>query len=72
MALLEDRINVRNGRPQVYGSQFKYNHENGKSQFYEIVDPEYVNQRRKEVGLYPIEDDVKRLGIEWNIEQKKR
>lgn len=72
MALLEDRINVRRGKPQVYGSQMKYNKETGKWHFPEIIDPEYVNQRRKEVGLYPIEDDVQRRGIEWNIEQKER
>lgn len=72
VALLEDRVNILRGRPQVYGTQFKYNQETGKHMFYEIFEPEYVNQRRKEVDLYPIEDDAKRLGIEWNIDQKDK
>jgi hypothetical protein len=39
---------------------------------YEVKDPEYVNQRREEVGLGPIQDYVKRWGIEWTVEQKER
>lgn len=69
LALLEDRIEMRNGKPQIYGSQIKTD-ENGKKYVYKIKEPEYVNQRRKEVGLGPIESYVKRWGIEWAIEQK--
>lgn len=72
LALLEDRIQMRNGKPQIYGSQITTDEETGKHIVYEIKDPEYVNQRRKEVGLGPIEDYVKRWGIEWTIEQKEK
>ncbi len=69
LALLEDRIQMRNGMPQTYGSQITSD-ENGKQIVYQIKDPQYVNQRRREVGLGPIEDYLKRWGIDWTIEQK--
>lgn len=70
LALLEDRIQMRNGKPQIYGSQIVSDSETGKQIVYEILEPEYVNQRRKEVGLGPLEDYVKRWGIKWTVEQK--
>lgn len=72
LALLEDRILMRNGQAQTYGSQISRDEESGEQIVYEIRDPEYVNQRRKEVGLEPIEDYVKRWGIKWDIEQKTK
>jgi hypothetical protein len=72
LALLEDRIHMRNGKPQIYGSQIIPDEKTGKQIVYEIWEPEYVNQRRKEVGLGPMEQYVKRWGIAWTIEQKER
>jgi hypothetical protein len=72
LALLEDRILMREGKPQLYGSQITTDPETGEQIIYEIKDPEYVNQRRKEVGLGPIENYVKRWGIIWTIEQKEK
>ncbi len=72
LALLEDRILVRNGKPQTYGSQIKRDEATGKQYVYDVREPEYVNQRRKEVGLGPIEDYAKQWGIEWTIEQKEK
>ncbi len=71
LALLEDRILMRNNKPQKYGSQVITNNKTGK-RFYEIENPEYVNQRRKSVGLIPIEEYAKLFGIEWTIEQKEK
>jgi len=72
LALLEDRIQMRNGEPQTYGSQITTDPDTGNQIVYEIKDPEYVNQRRMEVGLGPIEDYVKRFGVEWTVEQKEK
>lgn len=69
LALLEDRILMRNSKPQIYGSQVKKD-KKGKAYFHEIKDPEYVNQRRKEIGLGPIESYAKRMGVEWSTIQK--
>jgi len=72
LALLEDRIQMRNGEPQTYGSQITTDPETGEQIVYEVKDPEYVNQRRSEVGLGPIEDYVRRFGLEWKVEQKEK
>lgn len=71
LALLEDRILVRNGKPQIYGSQVSTD-ENGKCRVGKIQAPAYVNQRRKAIGLEPIEDYLKRWNIEWNVKQKTK
>lgn len=72
LALLEDRIMVRNDKPQIYGSQVGTDKETGKYYVYDIKEPEYVNQRRAAVGLGTIQDYVKRWDIEWTIEQKEK
>ncbi len=71
LALLIDRVNLREGKQQIYGSQI---HKKADTPYYvaDLFEPEYVNQRRKEVGLGPIEDYVKRWGIKWEIEQKEK
>ena len=72
LALLVDRIQMRKGEPQTYGSQIIRDEKTENPIVYKVFEPEYVNQRRKEVGLGPIEDYVKRWGIEWTIEQKEK
>ena len=71
LALLIDRVNLREGKQQIYGSQI-YRTEDGKFDVRDLFEPEYVNQRRKEVGLGPIQEYVGRWGIEWTIEQKEK
>lgn len=64
LALLIDRIEMRNNRPQIYGSQMET--VDGKIRVYKIIDPKNVNKRRAEMGLDSIEDYVRH----WNIEYK--
>ena len=71
LALLEDRIEVRNKRPQIYGSQISMNKETNKYEISNLLDPENVDKRRAEVGLGPLANYVKRWDIEFTIEQKK-
>lgn len=54
-AMLEDRICMFEGRPQVYGSQFRSD-KNGELNPFPIENPEFVNRRRLEVGLNTIEE----------------
>ena len=56
-AMLEDRIRMYEGRPQVYGSQFQPN-ENGEFVPYIIENPETVNERRRSVGLCTLEEKI--------------
>jgi hypothetical protein len=72
LALMQDRILMRKDQPQIYGSQVSYNPETGEGSVFEIQDPEYVNQRRKSIGLGPIEDYLKNWDIEWTVPQKEK
>lgn len=49
LALLKDRIDVREGRPQKYGTQ------RGPDGLCPLLDASRVNEWRKEVGMPPIE-----------------
>jgi hypothetical protein len=49
LAMLKDRIDVREGRPQKYGTQ------RGPDGLCPLQDASRVNEWRKEVGLPPIE-----------------
>lgn len=71
-ALMYDRIEMREGRPQLYGSQISTNRETGSLEIHEIADPEYVNQRRKKMGLGPLEDYVKNWNLTWDVPQKEK
>lgn len=59
LALLVDRVEMNNGRPQVYGSQI-----NGDT-IYKILDEVNVNKRRAEVGLEPLEEYAKQFNIDY-------
>lgn len=50
-AMLEDRIRIFEGRPQRYGSQF-----GPDGAPYPIEDPDHVDDRRRAVGLGPLEE----------------
>lgn len=58
-ALLVDRLNLMDGKPQVYGSQMACL--NGQYVPSEIEDPEHVDERRAEMKLGPIKDYIKRF-----------
>jgi len=60
---MKDRILMDEGKPQLYGSQIK----NGK--LYTLDSPKTVNERRKEMGLQPIEDYLKSFGVEYKISE---
>lgn len=60
-ALLVDRVRMRKGQRQLYGSQII--RDSSGVALYPIEDEENVNRRRLEMGMQPIEEYVKR----WNI-----
>ena len=56
LPLLEDRIRVRQGMPQIYGTQIR-----GAGTPYPIENPEGLEERRRNAGLEPFEDYLKRF-----------
>ncbi len=53
-AYLEDRIAMHEGRAQRYGSQWLDDPVDGRTRPWKLAEPEFVNQRRVEVGLGPL------------------
>ena len=71
LALLEDRIALREGRKQIYGSQIRTN-PNTKTQYVlPLENPEKVDERRSSVGLEPLAEYVKFWNIIWDVEKYK-
>lgn len=60
IAYLKDRILVYQNEPQIYGTQLKWNKENNKWEASKLKNPEKVDELRKEMGLEPLEDYLKK------------
>ena len=67
LALLEDRVLIKRGSKQIYGSQIQCDSTGKKCWILPIEDEINVDKRRAEVGLQPLAEYVKT----WNIEYKK-
>lgn len=74
-AMMYDRYLTRQGKKQVYGTQFTrdfigLNEDGspkfGKLVFHPIADPETINDRRAKMGMTPVEEAAKKMGIEYD------
>lgn len=63
LALLEDRVALRQGKKQMYGSQIYQDSLTGKFYVAPLQDPENVDKRRARMGLGPLREYVK----QWDI-----
>ena len=72
LALLEDRLALRQGKKQIYGSQVALDNQTGKYYVQRLHDPENVDKRRAAVGLSPLAEYLEQWGINWNVEEYKR
>lgn len=63
VAILEDRIAVREGRPQTYGSQGYYDSLKRKTIIYPLVDAKRLDELRKSRGLDPMKNYQK----DWDV-----
>lgn len=72
LALLEDRVALRKGEKQIYGSQVGIDQETGEYYVLPLIDPDNVNQRRAEVGLGSIQDYISNWGLTWDVEEYKK
>jgi len=68
VALLVDRVRMRNGKKQIYGSQYTRDQETGKTYFFEIDNPHKIDSIRATVGLGPIQKYADRAKIEWDAD----
>jgi tetratricopeptide (TPR) repeat protein len=72
LALLEDRVALRQGHKQIYGSQIYWDKKTNKYFVAPLLDPDNVNRRRIKVGLVPLDSYVKMWDIIWNAEEYKK
>lgn len=63
LAMLEERVRAFEGRPQRYGTQYDWD-EDGLLGPLPIEDPESVDERRRPVGLGPLEENARRIRAE--------
>lgn len=64
VAILEDRIAVREGKPQPYGSQGYYDAEKKKTYVYPLKNLKNLDSLRKSMGLQPMKEYIK----DWSPE----
>lgn len=71
LALLEDRVAMKQGKKQIYGSQVGQD-STRKYFVFPLLDPDNVDKRRAEVGLPPLADYLSYWNMTWNVEDYKR
>ena len=71
LALLEDRVALRQGERQIYGSQIGRDQKTEEYFVAPLIDPENVDKRRAEVGLGTLAEYVNYWGMTWDIEKHK-
>ena len=72
LALLEDRLALKQGKRQIYGSQIGRDEETQLFYILPLEDPDNVDSRRASVGLEPLAYYVNHWKIKWDIEQYKK
>jgi hypothetical protein len=72
LALLEDRVALKEGRKQIYGSQLGMDPVTKKTYVCPLEDPDNVDARRAKVGLPPMQEYLEPAGIKWDVEQYKK
>lgn len=73
LAMLEDRIAIREGRKQIYGSQISWNMKTDQYLLLPLEDPDNVDKRRAQVGLGSLAVYLSKCcNMIWNIEQYKK
>ena len=72
LALLEDRVALKEGCRQIYGSQLGMDPITKKTYVCPLEDPGNVDARRAKVGLPPMQEYLEPAGIKWDVEQYKK
>jgi hypothetical protein len=72
LALLEDRVALRLGGKQIYGTQLAYDEETKESYVEPLEDPDNVDLRRAKIGLEPLQDYLSGVGMKWDPEEYKK
>ncbi len=69
VALLVDRVNMRQGKPQIYGSQVRKDPETNEFYFSRIAEPYKVDSIRATVGMRPLQSYADNWEFTWDPER---
>lgn len=69
-ALMYDRIQTNENKPQKYGTQIKYNDETKSYELYPLLDETKVDEWRKEIGMPPLAEYVAMWNIKFEPQKK--
>ncbi|HEY0654575.1 MAG TPA: DUF6624 domain-containing protein [Chryseosolibacter sp.] len=72
LALLEDRVALRQGKRQLYGSQISWDMKTNEYFVLPLEDPDNVDQRRAKMGLGTLAEYVSHFNMKWNVEEYKK
>ena len=72
LALLEDRVALRQGRKQIYGSQVGWDMIHNDYYVQPLEDPDNVDTRRSSVGLPPMSVYLAHWSMKWDVDQYKK
>jgi len=65
VAYVHDKVLMYQGKKQLYGTQIAFNEKKGINDVYPIQDEANVDKRRAEVGLEPLANALKKMGIKY-------
>jgi hypothetical protein len=72
LALLTDRVAIRSGKKQVYGTQIQQSPDTFIYSISPMEDPDHVDERRAKMGLGPLADYVSQWKIKWHKNEYKK
>ena len=70
LALMQDRLLMWQGKPQIYGSQLTQDNKTNKMVFHPIEDEAHVDERRAAIGMEPLASYAKRFGLDYTVPAK--
>ncbi|MEO6406933.1 MAG: DUF6624 domain-containing protein [Ferruginibacter sp.] len=72
LVLLQDRLDLHEGRKQNYGSQIIWSLDRNKYLILPLNDPDNVDKRRAEMGLSTLAEYLSHWNIKWDSEAYKK
>ena len=67
-AMFYDRLILRRGERQIYGTQLAMSKESKKPYVLPLKDPRNVDKRRAEMGLNTMQENLNRWDLTWDVE----
>ena len=68
-AMFYDRLLLRRGKRQIYGTQLAMSKESKLPYVLPLKDPKNVDVRRAQMGLNSMQENLNRWNITWNVEE---